>query len=325
MEYTSFKNRLKVLTADILIKPIHYSSRVYEKITGRFHGLRNHYYIMNIFRSLGGQYMIDTSYPNPLVTHRRLKWRLDLCQNTQQWIYRSKGRYEIEWIRMIDEALDEAQCFLDVGAHVGVFTLTLAQARPDKKIVAVEGLPINVRLLKQNIQSNHLQNVQVLEGVVSNTKGKVPFYINPINEGGGSLLPLVEYKTGGIALDAKQYQKRRPNFLPCLEVDSHRLDDLVQEKSLLKIDVEGSEMSVLKSGDQAFNKGLVDMAVVEVGEGTAIDALKWFHGKGFDCFTLGDKSPVKVDGNLGSRISCMGRMYICLRRGSTIYFKVRLA
>ena len=239
-----------------------------------------------------------------------LNMKLDLCRNTQQWIYRSKGYYELDWIRLIREGLSEADCFVDVGAHVGVFALTVAQACPDKKVVAIEALPSNYDLLVHNLFLNGLQNVETISGAIGlDESARARFYVNPINDGGGSLIPFEKYQTGGISFDAKEYQTKYSDFNPSQEVPIHRLEHFLKQKSIVKIDVEGSEMEVLTSAESSFNKGLVEMVIVEAGEETTGKLLKWFDEKGFDCF--------------GKKVSYGGRIFVCLKRTSLLHRKIR--
>lgn len=305
------------LMADALIKPVHYGSRIYEKWKGKRFGLRHHYYLMKAFRWLRSSWQVSFSYSNPLQPSLRLRWKLDLCQNTQQWLYRSRGSYELPWIRAVARGLAEAQTFLDVGAHVGVFSLTVGQAFPRKQVIAVEGLPANCLLLEENVQRNRLQNVKVLRGVVAGRRGKARFYANPINDGGGSLLPMESYRTGGIALDAGAYQRSHADFASFVEADAWALQDLVATATVLKLDAEGAELEILKAGEEVFRKGLIRMVVIEVLRETQSKLIGWFDAQGFDCFLEDSPVPVRPQEPLGPWKGSMGRILICLPRGQT--------
>lgn len=312
----------KRLTADAIIKPVHYASRLYGRLTGRRFGLRHHYYLMKFFRSLGKNYLVNFSYPNPLRPERALRWKLDLCQNTQGWIYRSRWHYEFPWIRAVDQALEEAEVFLDVGAHVGIFALTVGQARPDKKVIAVEALPSNGDVLENNIRLNRLKNVTLLRGAVAKESGKINFYANPINDGGGSVIPMAQYQTGGITVNAEDYQKRNAHFISSLEIPAYCLHDLVDKKTVLKIDAEGAELDILESGKEVFQRGLIDMVVIEILRETQVPIIQWFEREGFDCFHWGREKPVQAEEAMGPWKGSMGRILICLRKGSPSYKKV---
>lgn len=320
--YMSLDNSFKTVLAECIIRPVHYASWLYNKVTGKRHGHKHHYYLMNLFRTLRNPYFVTTTCSNPLDRKKKLTWKLDLSQNTQQWLYRSRGYYELPWMRLLHLGLSECSCFVDVGAHIGVFALTLAQVWPTRRVVAIEPLPANYELLISQVHLNHLENIETVQAAVANQTGKVQFYVNPLNEGGGSLLPSECYQTGGIHLDTKQYQKEHSGFVPFHPVQTTRLDDLLTSKSVIKIDVEGSEMDVLTSAEHSFKKGWIAMVVMEVGDKATAEALDWFDSRDFDCFTLGSRQPLKKNGDWGSRIGYGGRMLVCLPCGSALYHKI---
>jgi FkbM family methyltransferase len=54
---------------------------------------------------------------------------------------------------------------LDIGAHIGAVTLGLALDNPDLRVIAVEPVPDNARLLRENVVLNGLKDrVTVIEG-----------------------------------------------------------------------------------------------------------------------------------------------------------------
>lgn len=293
-------NFAKRFLADCLIQPVHVVSRLLQKATGRRHGLKHHYYLMNLFRSLGETYWVTDSYPNPLDPGKKLTLKLDLSQNTQQWLYRSRGLYELEWIRRLACGLKTADCFVDVGAHVGVFALTLAQIFPGKKVIAVEAYSKNYELLVENIRLNGLQNVEPHFGAAALTDGEAPFYLNPLNEGGGSLLPMKTFTTGGITRKSADYQNRHPDFSGSVAVPTFRLDSLIAKKSVVKIDVEGSEIDVLTSAENAFKKGFITQVVMEVGLDAQAAVLQCLQEWGFECS--------------GDKISYGGSMFVAVKK-----------
>ena len=54
---------------------------------------------------------------------------------------------------------------LDIGAHIGAVTVALALDNPDLRVIAVEPVPDNARLLRENVDANGLADrVTVIEG-----------------------------------------------------------------------------------------------------------------------------------------------------------------
>ncbi len=58
---------------------------------------------------------------------------------------------------------------VDIGAHLGGVAVGLALDNPDLRVIAVEAVPPNAELLRQNVAQNGLQDrVTVIEGAVGN-------------------------------------------------------------------------------------------------------------------------------------------------------------
>lgn len=284
---------------------------------------RRHYIAMRLFRTFGHSFPVTLTYPNPLVPGgARLSICLDLCQNHEIYV-RAKGRYEIEWLRLIAGAMQDADGFIDVGANVGIYALTIAQAFPEKRVVAVEPVPDNYARLARGVELNRLSHVTTLRAAISDAGGPATFHVSPIHDGGGSLVPLVSYQTGDISVDAAQYRKRHPSFQPTFEVDVISLDSLVETKSVIKIDVEGGEGMVLRSAERVLRKGLVDLMVVEVQVETFGDVVRLLDQSDFECFLYGRRLPVKPED--GRLLPFRVANLLCLRRGSPSYGRVDFA
>lgn len=81
----------------------------------------------------------------------------------------------------IEQVYDRFYCprnddvVIDVGAHVGLFTLKVA--KKVKKVVAIEPHPLNYRFLIANITLNGLKNVIPLKLALSSYSGKAKLYL----------------------------------------------------------------------------------------------------------------------------------------------------
>ena len=309
-------NLLRILTGSLIIRLVHYPWRVSEKLLRKQFPMKGHYYIMKIFRALGPSFPVTISYLNPLAKDRHtIKLRLDLCENSQLWYFREKGGYELDWIKLIGLAMDDAEMFIDVGANIGIFAITIAQAFPLREVVAIEPLPANYLKLEESVRLNRLPNIRPIRAAVTETEGPVRFYVNPIHDGGGSIIESKEYRTGDVRIDAAKYQESQPQFTPVLEVAGLRLDDIITSKCVLKIDVEGAEVSVLKSAVNSLKSGLVDLLVVEVTKDSIGEVIGLLDKAGFDCFIHGQRSPITEVSQFNRRIWNI----FCLRRHSHLY------
>ena len=78
----------------------------------------------------------------------------DLMAFTSVWLDEeySKPKFEIE----TDDVV------LDIGAHIGLFTLFASQFCTNGKIYCFEPIKENFELLQENIKMNNLENVIIL-------------------------------------------------------------------------------------------------------------------------------------------------------------------
>ncbi|RJQ23951.1 MAG: FkbM family methyltransferase [Nitrospiraceae bacterium] len=316
-------NILKVILGHFIIILIYYPWRLAEKISRINLGAsgRSHYHIMKVFRALFNSYFVDISYRNRISkTDLALKLRLDLCQNNQQWFFRLRGGYEEEWLRLISAGLESSEGFLDIGSNIGVYALTMAQAYPEKKVTAIEPLRDNYDLLRHNVSLNSLTNVTAINAAVSSQKShKIKFFPNPIHDGGGSIIESTSYRTGDVIINAGQYIAGDKDFISEVSVDNVSIDGLIESKSVIKIDVEGAEASVIESGINVFKKGLVDVMVVEVLHETIDKVVALADEFGFDSFAKGSDIPI----NVGARLDHFVGNIACLRRASLDYDNYR--
>ena len=143
----------------------------------------------------------------------------------------------------------EDDVVIDVGAHVGLFTLKAAKRA--RTVVAVEPHPFNYRLLLRNIAFNRLRNVIPVNLALSNYDGISKLYIGKDS---------VSHTT------KKEMRSISPPCIEYLEVEVKTLDRLADELKLgkvtfIKIDVEGAELHVLKGAKRLLAGNDVFLAI----------------------------------------------------------------
>ncbi len=144
------------------------------------------------------------------------------------------GSYEQTKQQIFNGALSPGFVVYDVGAHVGFYSLLAsAGAGPTGRVYCFEPLPENVDYLRKHLRINQCVNCEVFEVAVTSMDGVARFDSSrPRSMGWIS-------ETGGLL------------------VRTVRLDTLVEEKHILppnviKIDVEGAELSVLEGCAQTI-------------------------------------------------------------------------
>jgi FkbM family methyltransferase len=116
---------------------------------------------------------------------------------------------------------------LDLGAHVGTFSL--AAAALGCRVVAVEASPRNVELLRASVHCGGFENMRVVHGAVTDRPGMVQFM--PHGPHGVVFTPAVD--------------------LPSVTVPAVTVDQILEEigrprVDFIKMDVEGSEIAAVQ-------------------------------------------------------------------------------
>jgi FkbM family methyltransferase len=162
--------------------------------------------------------------------------RADLREHVQRWIY-FFGVYEEDTVRWVRSFLRPGMVVLDVGAHVGQYSLLSAPCvGPTGRVHSFEPNPVTYRLLSNNLALNGFRNVTAHQFAVSDATGEATLYVpGPDNLGEASLQECIR---GMSATTVK-----------CVTIDdwassadlgnSERID-------LIKIDVRGRESKVIQ-------------------------------------------------------------------------------
>jgi FkbM family methyltransferase len=133
--------------------------------------------------------------------------------------------------------------FLDIGANVGIFSLIASQAFDE--VIAFEPHPETYKTLTNNIESNLYKNITTHNIGLSNQDATMELYVNPLNNGGASLNKFnqkitqegVDYNWDKVDVKVRTLDDISLEFKSILK--NKRID-------LIKIDVEGHELLVLK-------------------------------------------------------------------------------
>lgn len=139
-----------------------------------------------------------------------------------------EGVWEKERTINILKSLKAGNTFVDIGAHVGYYVVTVGNYFKNKvKIFAFEPDELNFECLKFNVKLNNLSNIQ-LENIA-------------VADFNGELLMERQYCSGWTHVVS-------PRSPECFNIRCTRLDSYLKhvDFNIVKIDVEGYELQVLK-------------------------------------------------------------------------------
>jgi FkbM family methyltransferase len=162
--------------------------------------------------------------------------------------------------------MHKGETFVDVGANVGYYSLKIAKEYSPKgvTIIALEAHPGNYKALSKNIGLNDLKCITAINKAVSDHKGIVTLYdrVDTRNRIRSEM-----YSLSNTFLHESNVA--RPGG-GSLEIDCDTLDNILGEQrvDVMKIDIEGAEVSALEGATHILKK--LRKIIVEV------------HGANFD-------------------------------------------
>jgi FkbM family methyltransferase len=192
----------------------------------------------------------------------------------------------------------------DIGANVGYYSLIAATQLPKGRIFAFEPITKTYNRAKKNIELNKFTNIELNQLAMSATNGQLSLNIGNVHNWGMSSINTHDHLSG------------ETQVVTCKTVDSFIRDKNLQELNLVKIDVEGSEMEVLK-GMQTTLQTLKPTLLVEVLNETlkktgfsALDVYSYLWDNGYKAYRILDTTKLEL---LKNAVSYDG--LVCFRHG----------
>lgn len=151
-----------------------------------------------------------------------------------------RGVYEYEETKLVKRLVKSDFTVLDVGANIGYFTLIMA--RQARQVYSFEPEPRNFQILKKNVETNNIKNARLYNAAVAESSGSSTLHLCDANRGMHRIYESKWCKAGAV------------------QVPTVRIDDVIaaadfDNVGLVKIDVEGAELGVLKGMRKLLEEG----------------------------------------------------------------------
>lgn len=182
-----------------------------------------------------------------------IRLHLDRQQTTQAKMYEcfaANQLYEPGIARLFAEVLQAGDCVVDVGAHIGYFTLLAATlVGLHGKVFAFELDADNANQLSANIALNNYAHVLPFQGAVGTANTTVQYFINADDEGGHAL-----WNIGGQLANARSRAQCHTRSVEMMTLDTVLSKHELAAVKLIKISAEGAEYDVILGGIQTLIK-----------------------------------------------------------------------
>jgi FkbM family methyltransferase len=208
--------------------------------------VRFFYVITNFFRKL-----FNLPTENVFISRKGIKWEVDLNEAIDFCLYLT-GDYEPELIKAYSPIVkDKDFHIIDIGANIGAHTLNFAKLISNKgKVYAIEPTNFAFEKLVTNIHHNEeLKNkIETHQVLLTNNEGHIG--ISEISSSWNIAEDIESIKRnqfdGGFA---QATTKARSTTLDQL------VNDLkIEQIDLIKLDVDGNEVDILKGATETFAK-----------------------------------------------------------------------
>lgn len=226
-----------------------------------------------------------------------LKIRLDVSKKTQRILYLQK-LYEPYIYNYLVKNLREGGVFIDIGANVGFYALLGAKlVGKNGKVYAFEPENKNFSDLIANIKLNGLRNVACINKAVAKDSKKSKLFINPLNDGGGSLIKFNLYS------DDKEkwsFEKIKGHFpktkleqnIETISLDQFLMDEKIKKPiDMIKIDVEGNELNTLMGMQKLLESENAPEIICEVSR-SGNEIFNILNRYNYKIYTLNEKGEV---------------------------------
>jgi FkbM family methyltransferase len=176
---------------------------------------------------------------------------LDLRESLQRdFLFGLYDRRELELVR---EHLRDGD-FVDVGAHIGLYTVTAARATKGR-VLAFEPNPLARAQLAENVRLNGCTNVAVVPKAVAGAARRALLHVPATPDPSFS------------SLAAGRFAEGAPIDVEVTTVDAE-VDALGLRPSVVKVDVEGGELAVVAGMERTLREHRPTL-LVEVSEASA--------------------------------------------------------
>lgn len=143
---------------------------------------------------------------------------------------------------------------IDVGAHMGLYSIFIAKKSPSSKIIAIEASPSTFKNLKLNCKLNDVHNIILYHNAVFDQNEKeIEFFEGIFSTVIEEFLPDLGYPE----------DKVHKISVKSITIDSLVDIEKIDQIDLLKIDIEGGEILALKGAMTTLEKKKIKNIIVE--------------------------------------------------------------
>lgn len=199
-------------------------------------------------------------------------------RESNMMVDRAFGVYEHWKTELLREMLKPGMTCVDVGVNKGYFSLLMARLTgAGGRVLSFEPDPENRRWIERSISENGYSSIQLFPWALSDAEGEATFY--PGRKSGWGSLHHVESQAD---------PERQPFTVPLRRLDAVLPELGVGAPDVIKIDVEGADLQVLRGATGVLDAGTRVVMDVDVREREEKEELfSIFSDRGYRIYDIG--------------------------------------
>ncbi len=219
-----------------------------------------------------------------LPNRKHLKLLLDLREDlSRMWYFFGYDGYERGTANFFCKLLKSKSHIIDIGSNIGYYSFLAASYTSDRgEIHSFEPNPDIFNWLKQNSCRNDFRNLHLNQIALSDKNGLKELFL-PTDQ---------SWSTGSLIRDF--VPQNQSILVQTMRLDTYCLEKNIHQIELIRMDVEGNELNVLKGMGDLLEKWHPDI-ICEVLQPYERDLNHFFHGRSYRKFLIKDDSLVEVD------------------------------
>jgi len=235
-------------------------------------------YFLKVAKSLG---IADKVYKKRL--HNSFYMFLNPTEHIQQQLF-WYGYYEKELSDLLKKMLRTNDVFIDIGANIGYFSLLSAKILPSIKVFSFEPVKDLFQKMNENFSLNDSKNIVAISAAVGEMNEQRELYLSAPDNLGMSSFQQPENYSG------------KKEKVEVIAFDDWFKTSGLKKISLIKLDIEGSELAALK-GMRVVLEEQKPALVVEINPETLsqfglkpLDIYNYLNQLNFDGFLISENS-----------------------------------
>ena len=161
-----------------------------------------------------------------------------------------KKTSEFEYTRIFIPLIKKVDCFIDVGANIGFYSILAAKENKNIKVISFEPAIGSRSYLSKNVEENQIKNISIEAIALADISGQIEFF-----EIKNEKYPFLDYNLSGTNGTQNVKDKKMKSYM----VDSVRFDQYTKDKDfksidLIKLDTEGTENIILENSRETLSK-----------------------------------------------------------------------